>query len=68
LPAGDLPPEARILAAADVYEALTADRPYRGPMPREQALEIMWRDAGTAFDPECLEALDAASDGLDGVI
>jgi putative nucleotidyltransferase with HDIG domain len=68
VPAGDLPPEARILAAADVYEALTADRPYRGPMPREQALEIMWRDAGTAFDPECLEALDAASDGLDGVI
>jgi putative nucleotidyltransferase with HDIG domain len=68
VPAGDLPPEARILAAADVYEALTADRPYRGPMPREQALEIMWRDAGTAFDPECPEALDAASDGLDGVI
>jgi putative nucleotidyltransferase with HDIG domain len=66
--AGDLPVEARILATADVYEALTADRPYRGPMPREDALSIMRRDAGTAFDPECLEALDAASDSLDEVI
>lgn len=58
--------EARILATADVYEALTADRPYRGPLPRDEVLAIMERDSGTAFDPECLEALTAASDILDG--
>ena len=62
---GDLLAEARILAVADVYEALTADRPYRGPMPRETALGILWKDAGTAFDPECVAALQAASAELD---
>ncbi len=60
--------EARILAVADVYEALTADRPYRGPMPRETALGILWKDAGTAFDPECVAALQVASAELDGQI
>ncbi len=60
-----LSPEARILAAADVYEALTADRPYRDAMPRGTVLEIMERDAGTAFDPVCLDALRAASASLD---
>ncbi len=66
--AGELPVEARILAVSDVYEALTAERPYRGPIPREDVLAIMWRDAGTAFDPECLEALGAASGSLDEII
>lgn len=66
--ADDLPTEARILATADVYEALTADRPYRGPMPREEALAIMWRDSGAAFDPECLAALDAVSGSLDEAV
>ena len=63
--ADDLSPEARILAVADVYEALTADRPYRGPLDRRTALEIMYRDAGTAFDLECLDALRDTSALLD---
>jgi HD-GYP domain-containing protein (c-di-GMP phosphodiesterase class II) len=65
LVAADLSAEARILAVADVYEALTADRPYRGPLDRDTALGILWRDAGAAFDPVCIEALQAASDHLD---
>ena len=52
-----LPLEARILAVADVYEALTADRPYRAPMQRAAALAIMWKDSGTAFAPDCVAAL-----------
>lgn len=48
----------RCLTAADVFDALTAERPYRGPMSREEALAIMRKDAGTAFDPRCLEALE----------
>lgn len=63
LPAERLSREARILAVADVYEALTADRPYRGPMAPHEALEILWRDAGTAFDRDCVGAL---RDGLLG--
>jgi putative nucleotidyltransferase with HDIG domain len=46
----DIPLAARILCIADVYDALTTDRPYRKAFTREQALEIMRTDAG-AFDP-----------------
>ena len=52
-----LPLEACVLAVADVYEALTADRPYRSGMPTEKALDIMRRDVGKAFHPDCFEAL-----------
>jgi HD-GYP domain-containing protein (c-di-GMP phosphodiesterase class II) len=58
VPAGDLPQSARVLAAADVFEALTADRPYRGPMDPGEALAIAGRDAGH-LDPHCVEALAA---------
>ncbi len=60
-----LPLEARILAVADVYEALTADRPYRGPLPRDTALEILWKGAGSAFGPDCVAALRDATEELD---
>ena len=46
-----LSPEARILAVADVFDALTADRPYRRPLDPDVAFEILWKDAGAAFDP-----------------
>ena len=57
LPDTVLPFEARILAVADVFEALTANRPYRDGMPAEKAFDIMRRDLGTAFDHECFAAL-----------
>ena len=41
----------RILAVADVFEALTAERPYRGPCRPTRCSAIMRRDAGTALDP-----------------
>lgn len=53
----DLCLEARILTVADVFDALTADRPYRSAMPIERALHIMAADVGTAFDPECFTSL-----------
>ena len=58
--AGDAVTEnARILAVADVFEALTADRPYRGPLPVDEALAIMRRDVGAAFCPRAFGALEA---------
>jgi len=57
LTAPQLPVEARIIAAADVYGALTEDRPYRAGMSHEQALEIMFRDIPYKLDPDCCEAL-----------
>jgi HD-GYP domain-containing protein (c-di-GMP phosphodiesterase class II) len=53
----ELPVSARALAAADVFEALTADRPYRTAMDPDEALEIARRDAGKHLDPLCVEAL-----------
>ncbi len=50
--------ETRIITTCDFYDALTADRPYRGAMPREQALDIMRRDVGSAIDRQCFEALE----------
>lgn len=62
LAAEDLPGEARLLAVADVWESLTADRPYRAPMPREDALAILEDGRGSAFDGEAVDALVRALD------
>ena len=55
--------ETRIITTADVFDALTADRPYRAALPLEKALGIMAQGSGTAFDPACLRALDAVLAG-----
>jgi response regulator RpfG family c-di-GMP phosphodiesterase len=52
----DIPLGARILAVADVFEAITAKRHYRGPMPSSEAFELLQRDRGKHFDPEVLDA------------
>jgi HD-GYP domain-containing protein (c-di-GMP phosphodiesterase class II) len=52
----DIPLGARILAVADVFEAITAKRHYRAPMPLTQAFEVLARDRGKHFDPEVLDA------------
>ena len=51
--------EARILTVADVFDALSADRPYRAAMPVEKALEILEADVDAAFDGACVAALKA---------
>ncbi len=58
----DLPRDARILAVADVFDAMHADRPYRAGMPIERILDIMRGDIGTAFDGDCVTALIASLD------
>ncbi|MEM8646803.1 MAG: HD-GYP domain-containing protein, partial [Pseudomonadota bacterium] len=52
--------EVRILTVADVFDALTADRPYRPAMAQEQAFAILLKDTGTAFDGDCVAALRKA--------
>ena len=52
--AEEIHPWARICAVVDVFEALTSFRPYRSPMPKSKALEILERDSGKAFDLEVL--------------
>jgi putative nucleotidyltransferase with HDIG domain len=52
--------ESRILAVADIFDALTADRPYRAAMPVSKALSIMAEEVGKAIDGMCFEALKKA--------
>ena len=63
LAAFDLPRPARILAVADVFDALTADRPYRAAMPLAQALSIVRARAGTGLCPAAIAGLEAAFAG-----
>lgn len=49
--------ETRIVTVADIFDALTADRPYRAAMPVSKALAILDKDSGTAVDSVCVEAL-----------
>jgi putative nucleotidyltransferase with HDIG domain len=49
-----IPIAARILCVADVYDALTTDRPYRNGYTRDHALGLMRRDEGRVFDPDVL--------------
>jgi HD-GYP domain-containing protein (c-di-GMP phosphodiesterase class II) len=63
IPAGTLPVEARILMVADVYDALSAERPYRAALTPERVLAIMRADAGPGLCPECFAALECALDG-----
>ena len=48
----DIPLEARILAIADVYAALTSERPHRGAMSDRDAKVVLLGAAGTQLDPE----------------
>ena len=48
----------RILAVADVAEALSAERPYRRALSRDEVLSIVSREANRAFDPEVVAALE----------
>lgn len=52
--------DTRIVTVADIFDALTAERPYRGPMPEAKALAIMDEMAKEEIDPDCLNALKAA--------
>jgi HD-GYP domain-containing protein (c-di-GMP phosphodiesterase class II) len=56
--------ETRILTVADVFDALSADRPYRPAMPIAGALAILDRDASAAFDPNCVAALRRGLDRI----
>jgi PAS domain S-box-containing protein/putative nucleotidyltransferase with HDIG domain len=47
--------EAKILAIADVIEAMASDRPYRPAFPLEMALDELWRNKGVLYDPDAVE-------------
>jgi len=53
-----IPLTARILQTVDIYDSLTTDRPYRKALPREKALEIMWKETRQGWwDAKLVDAL-----------
>jgi HD-GYP domain-containing protein (c-di-GMP phosphodiesterase class II) len=51
----EIPLEARVLAIADAFDAMTSDRPYRRALTQDEALAEVDRCAGTQFDPRIAE-------------
>ena len=56
LAAEDIPLSARLMAIADVYDALISRRVYKAAMPHAQAVEIIRDDRGKSFDPDIVDA------------
>ncbi len=56
--------ETRIITTADIFDAITAERPYRAAVPPAQALDMMEKLRGRALDGDCLDALRSALSSL----
>jgi len=56
-----IPLGSRIVSIVDAYDAMTSDRPYRKAMPRDNALSVLEKGAGTQWDPEIVRCF------LDGI-
>ncbi len=55
----DIPIEARIVAIADVFDALCSQRPYKAAWPIDKAKAEILRLRGSHFDPACVDAFEA---------
>ena len=63
--AGDqIPISARLMALADVYDALISRRAYKEPMPHEQAVDIIRQTSGRHFDPDVVDAFLAIEENF----
>jgi putative two-component system response regulator len=57
-------PSARVIAVADVYDAIRSDRPYKRGWSHEEAVAYIGAGSGTLFDPVIVVAFLALSDAL----
>ena len=55
-----IPLSSRIVAVADVFDALTTERPYKNAMTSEAALALLEQERGSHFDPACVDAFCSA--------
>lgn len=60
----DIPIGARLMAVADVYDALVSRRVYKAPIPHADALQIIHEGCGTHFDPDVVHAFDRIAGDL----
>ncbi|MFC1940698.1 HD domain-containing phosphohydrolase [Chloroflexota bacterium] len=64
LSGSEIPLAGRIMALADVFDALTSERPYKEPFPLEKALAIIKEGQGSHFDPRVVDAFLAIEDEI----
>jgi HD-GYP domain-containing protein (c-di-GMP phosphodiesterase class II) len=60
----EIPRVARIFAIADVFDALTCERPYKKPFTYEKSMAILEEGRGTHFDPEVLDAFNTLAESI----
>jgi putative two-component system response regulator len=58
----DIPLHGRIMAIADVYDALVSERPYKNAFTHEEAVDIIRSGRGTQFDPKIVDVFIESSD------
>jgi putative two-component system response regulator len=64
----DIPLEGRIMAIADVYDALVSERPYKKPFTHEQAVEIIEANSGSHFDPKIVKVFMNIAEKFEAVL
>ncbi|MDR3353971.1 MAG: response regulator [Synergistaceae bacterium] len=62
----DIPLPGRLMAIADVYDALVSERPYKKPCPHEEAVRIILEGRGAHFDPVLVDVFEQVSDRFAG--
>ncbi len=67
LKAEEIPLEARIVAVADVFDALTSDRPYKETWSQEEAFGFLAERKGTRFDAACVMALEGHAPEVESI-
>ncbi|MBL4760330.1 MAG: response regulator [Mariprofundaceae bacterium] len=60
----EIPLRGRIVAVADVFDALTSERPYKKAWPVEKAIALLTEESGEHFDPQCVEAFLSSLDQI----
>ena len=67
LKAEEIPLQGRMMAIADVYDALVSDRPYRKGMPHKEAVEIISQGRGKHFDPALVDVFLGVAEKFKGI-
>ena len=63
----EIPLSARIVAIADVYDALRSPRPYKMPFDHEKSIEFLKEGAGSHFDPHLIEIVEELENDFDDI-